>query len=281
MRATVPILDYVSKSGTFGGGVVSYAGYGTVVRYGSKFKIVLFKYNPYKAKLLPCDKMSIGNDSKLSNNISRARSCVYELAMCNHWDYFITLTINQDKADRHCLSIYKKKLSQWLRNYNRLNNLEIKYLLVPEQHKDGAWHMHGLIKGLPLDKLSPFVKGLHPKKLVNSSYQNWCDYESKFGFCSLDNIKNHEAVSAYLVKYVSKGFGEAHSGVAVGEHLYICSRGLERSEPVCDGFFFLNRELNCSFDNDYCTSEWLEASTFSFDYCEENTVQIFLPPISS
>ena len=34
------------------------------------------------------------NDGKLANHIARARTRVFEYAICNDFDYFITLTIN-------------------------------------------------------------------------------------------------------------------------------------------------------------------------------------------
>ena len=57
------------------------------------------------------------NDSKLSNNVTRARTRVFELAICNDFEYFITLTINKEKLDRYELKEYIKKLGQFIRNY--------------------------------------------------------------------------------------------------------------------------------------------------------------------
>ena len=89
------------------------------------------------------------NDSKLSNSFSRARTRVFEYASCNEFEYFITLTIDKEKLDRYDLKEYIKKLGQFIRNYRRDYGCDIQYLLIPEKHIDGAWHMHGLIKGIP------------------------------------------------------------------------------------------------------------------------------------
>ena len=32
-----------------------------------------------------------------------------------------------------------------------------KFVFVPEMHRDGAWHLHGLINDLPVDHLRPFT----------------------------------------------------------------------------------------------------------------------------
>ena len=34
--------------------------------------------------------------------------------------------------------------------------IKITFVLVPEQHKDGAWHEHGLISGLPGEDIRMF-----------------------------------------------------------------------------------------------------------------------------
>ena len=52
---------------------------------------------------IPESNNKLVSDVKLSNNISRAKSKVFEYAYCNHWDYFITLTISPDKYDRYDL----------------------------------------------------------------------------------------------------------------------------------------------------------------------------------
>lgn len=60
------------------------------------------------------------NNFKLQNNLSRAKSKIYEYACCNSWDYFITVTINKDKYDRYNLDEYRKSFVMWLNNnYNK------------------------------------------------------------------------------------------------------------------------------------------------------------------
>ena len=38
-----------------------------------------------------------------------------------------------------------KKAHKWINNCKNRKARELLYLLVPEQHKDGAWHIHGLL----------------------------------------------------------------------------------------------------------------------------------------
>ena len=77
-------------------------------------------------------------DTKLDNSFSRARSMVLQYALCNSWDYFFTGTIDRAKFDRFNLDVYQSRLSQFVRDKRKKYQSQIQYLLVPEQHKDGA-----------------------------------------------------------------------------------------------------------------------------------------------
>ena len=51
------------------------------------------------------------NDTKLEESISRAKRVIYEIARCNEWDFFITLTVNSKKYDRTDLDKFHKDLT--------------------------------------------------------------------------------------------------------------------------------------------------------------------------
>lgn len=165
------------------------------------------------------------NEEKLSHHIARARTRVFEIAICNDFDYFITLTINDEKLNRYDLKAYIKKLGQFIRDYRKKHGADIQYLLIPEKHINGAWHVHGLIKGIPADQLKKNEYG----------YLDWEDYKKRFGYCSIDKIKNQEAVSKYITKYIRKSF-DTDRGVSEKESkLYYCSRGLRRPQKKKEG----------------------------------------------
>lgn len=156
--------------------------------------------------------------NKLDNNISRAKSKIFEYAYCNDWDYFITLTIDPEKLDRYDLQTYIKKLGQFISNYKKNHGSKIWYLLVPEKHKDGAYHLHGL------------VSGILPKHLERNrfGYLDFPLYRERFGFISMSPVRDHEAVSKYITKYVTKEFLDSEKGA----NSYYCSKGLKRSEVL-------------------------------------------------
>ena len=129
---------------------------------------------------------------KLDNSFSRARSMVLQYALCNPWDYFFTGTLDERLADRYNLDRYAKRLMQFIRDKRKKYNASFQVLLVPENHKDGAWHIHGLVYGLPASALRPF-RYPEPKKLIDGGFLNWPDYQRAFGFCSLAPIRDKVA----------------------------------------------------------------------------------------
>ena len=142
-------------------------------------------------------------ETKLDNSFSRARSMVLQYALCNPWDYFFTGTLDERLADRYNLDRYAKRLMQFIRDKRKKYNASFQVLLVPENHKDGAWHIHGLVYGLPASALRPF-RYPEPKKLIDGGFLNWPDYQRAFGFCSLAPIRDKVATAYYVTKYISK-----------------------------------------------------------------------------
>lgn len=197
----------------------------------------------------------------MENNISRAKSKIYELAMCNNWDYFVTLTLDPDKYNRYDLDKFKRDLTRFIRHQREKWGADIKYLLIPEQHNlrtgesGPAWHVHGLLSGIKPEMLGDFPAGA-PLTLSLNGYRNYPDYFKKFGFCSLGKIKNPQAVSAYVLKYVGKQLGE---GIEVDKHLYYCSNGLNRAVEIKKGrLAVLPRQWD--FVNDYVKMAWIDGT---------------------
>jgi len=197
-------------------------------------------------------KNTAGNAAKLESSLSRTKSKIFEIALCNDWEWFATLTLNPE-YDRKDLRNYKKKLSTWIKNYNRLHQTNIQYLLIPENHKDGSWHMHGLIMGLPVEHLLEFSlsEKLPIKILVEIAHghkmYSWPAYAKTFGYITISKIKNIESVSKYITKYITKDLFSTK--IDLNNHLYYCSKGLKRAEIINQGR--LVKELDEDYSNDY------------------------------
>ena len=174
-------------------------------------------------------------DKKLDSSLSRTRRTILELGLCNNWEYFCTFTIAEKNFYRKDLSTWHDKFMDWLRyqrkKYKALG-IEFKFVLVPELHKDGSWHMHGLFSDIT-PVLTSFQdladRGENvPYKLVKGGYFNWLDYQEKFGFCSFGKIKNKVACGFYITKYITKDLQDA--AIGVGLHRYYPSRPLNRAK---------------------------------------------------
>ena len=232
----------------------------TIHDYGSGiFKVVRFRST--RPSFVPASaKQKKGNDHKLDPSISRARKVVLELALCNPWDYFCTFTISKDKFDRTDLKTWYKKFSQWLRD-QRKKGLDVAYVLVPEKHKDGSWHAHGLFRGnMELVSFSDLrAQGKRvPSYLVNGGYFNWPDYQEKFGFCSFGLIRNRVAAAFYVTKYLTKDINNHVS--EVGARLYYPTQGLDRSVKHGDIYG------GCSYLDDFLTNK--------YDFCDTGMTHV-------
>lgn len=158
------------------------------------------------------------NNEKLYNNIIRAKSNIFDYCMCNEFYYFVTITVNSEH-DRKDLDWLRKTTNQIIRDCRHKYGGYFKFILIPEQHKDGAWHMHGL-----------FDKSFGQDFYINDkNYLSWSSYD-KIGFSSISKIQNYDACIKYITKYIKKDFEKREKG----KHLYFCSNNLKKSNKVLD-----------------------------------------------
>ena len=208
------------------------------------------------------------NEEKLENSISRSKSKIYEYALCNNFEYFVTLTLDSKKMDRDNINNYIKKLGQYIRNIKKIRGEEIKYILIPERHKDGEnWHMHGLMKGLQ-DLRKYNINENIPKKMKdkikkyreeNLNLYEWVGYSKKFGFNCVEPIRNKDACAKYITKYITKNIDNDMGITEKNKKKYYASRGLKTSKNLKKGVI-PTRDIDYDFENEYCKIKWLNMS---------------------
>lgn len=143
---------------------------------------------------------------KIVYNIAKTRDKIFDIAISNDWNYFITLTYSSDKCDRYSFIECSKKVRQYMNNFRKehLNDCpNFKYLIIPEKHKDGAYHFHGLIY---LEDSGTLVLAEHQPKKCNYPVYNWGRW--KYGFSTVTKIDNIDATRKYILKYVGKNIEE-------------------------------------------------------------------------
>lgn len=249
--------------------------YGTD-KNGYVLRAVVMKSVKNKLADVPADDIEFAHyDNKLDQSIARARSKIWEYALCNDWDWFFTATLDPKKYDRYNLDKFHNDITQWFLNLTRYSKYDekIDFLLIPERHKDGAWHMHGLLRGLHNSVLHKFKIGDRMSseivRLVRSGrcIYNWKAYQDKFGFCTLERVNNRQAVAKYITKYITKDVSETVTDL--NAHMFYHSRPLNSAEKIKEGFLLADKNpldlpeyKNKAFETDYCI-------IFEFPYSAE------------
>lgn len=148
------------------------------------------------------------------DSVKRAIDHIFDIVMCNDWDYFITGTFNDEKVDASHASEVFKPVTYWLSNMVRRKGL--KYLLVPELHPtSGRIHFHGLINdslklsdsgrvmytGQAYRRSSLISQGIDPNNF--KTVYNIDDW--KFGFSTAIKVDNSAVrLARYVTKYICK-----------------------------------------------------------------------------
>lgn len=73
----------------------------------------------------------------------RARTKLRDIALCNGFSHFVTLTFSPERVARYDDREVMRKLRYWCEN--EVKRTGLRYVLVPERHKDGAIHLHGFM----------------------------------------------------------------------------------------------------------------------------------------
>ena len=115
--------------------------------YPHMFKVISFKtpriYYRDGGTKRPRDIVDADYRPRISS-LARTKTLIHDLVLCNDFELFCTFTFDPDKVDRFSYLSCLSKMSKWIHN-QKDKNPDFMYLVVPEQHKSGAWHFHALI----------------------------------------------------------------------------------------------------------------------------------------
>lgn len=173
----------------------------------------------------------------LERSRRRAAATVREIALCTDFDYFVTLTLDPQKIDRYSIDDAVARMRSWLDNRVRRHGL--RYILVPELHKDGAVHFHGFFNAegctftdsgtlkIPGQKAPRMiVKAATREKYLADGAQvvyNIADWTLGFS-TAIPLYGERSAAVAYVCKYVTK------SPQKIGGRWYYSGGELRRAE---------------------------------------------------
>lgn len=162
------------------------------------------------------------------SSIRRTKQTVQDIVLCNDFDLFCTFTFDPNKIDRFNYQACSSAMRRWF-SHQRERSLkygrELKYLVIPEQHKSGAWHFHALMSGYSSTLKDTGLKSYSLRPIYNIT-------SFRLGFTTAVKIDEKAGVSSYITKYISKSFIKTFNGKR-----FFCSHGLKR--PL--------KKLNSSF----------------------------------
>ena len=145
---------------------------------------------------------------------------------CNDFDLFWTLTFDDEKVNARDYEYAKKKLRAWLK-YQREKYGKFDYIFIPELHKSGRIHFHGITFGF-----SPLlIEARNPKtdKLIKKNGLQIYNAETwKDGFSTVSKIDSKAKTANYISKYITKDLIAIPS--AYKQPKYFVSRGLKKPE---------------------------------------------------
>lgn len=209
------------------------------------------------------DRLSeIENQNRLSAS-RRAKRKVFDYVLANpDLCYFVTLTLNGEKFSRYNIPEACKKLNKYLAN--RVQRQGLKYVFVPELHKDGAIHFHGLIneavKMMPSGTFIP-PEGGKPLKAVTLKRKgipladcqevfNVADWE--YGYTTAMHIYGERGkTGSYVAKYITKQES--------ADFRKICGRYYYSSNNLSEPYFEYSNEDFEAFEGFEIDGEFLHA----------------------
>lgn len=147
-------------------------------------------------------------------SIDRTKQKIREYALCNKFSMFVTFTFKEDRYDDQ---LKFQQMKTWLDNQRkRLGTF--KYVLVPERHKDGAYHFHALF--------ADYNGRIISKKLKNGRMVYKLG-SYKLGISDVEYIKSDKRTrnktASYISKYITK-----EMPMLPGKKRYWCSQDLSR-----------------------------------------------------
>lgn len=188
----------------------------------------------------------VSEEEKERISLSRTKRRIKEICLSNNFEYFVTMTISTKikQFDRYDLELCIDNIKKLMKKIKRISTKEggdFKYIFITEQHKDGAYHFHGMMKHLPKDDIYLNKNGYLSSHLIDT-----------MGFNSFSQIKEYNKCCNYLTKYITKNCCKTERN-----QIYFCSRGLVSPNEE----FMINQDLTKIFDNVY-ENEWIQKKDF-------------------
>lgn len=215
-----------------------------IVDYGNGKKQVK-KYANYIAKVRDSDKVpncfdKIDFETKkssdartekqieksISNSVARTKNNIYNIIRSNIWDYFVTFTFDIKKIDSTNYNVVSKKMSEKINLIKKTKCPNMKYVLIPEYHKDGKkYHFHGLFSDV--NELT-YTQAYNPYngEMITHNGKPILNIEEfkDLGHNTATIVLDSDKTCSYILKYITKEL----CCVTQGKKRYWASRNINK-----------------------------------------------------
>lgn len=185
----------------------------------------------------------VSREYQKRKNLYRAKcnivDLIYHNSLIKPWEYFVTLTFDPKEVNSLSYDDVSEAINKWLDNMKH-QNPNMAYIMTPELHKSGRVHWHGVFRDVPKWVLVP-ARCKSGALMYKNGMQIFNLANFKYGFTTVSKIKNQEAVSVYVSKYITKDLIEKKF-----KKRYWCSRNLER--PTIEYAMLTEDELKIYID---------------------------------
>jgi len=174
------------------------------------------------------------NNRSIISSLNRTVNKIYEHARANDWEYFVTLTFNNN-IDRYDYGECSHCVHKFLDNTKKTNP-DMKYIVVPELHKDGAYHFHGIFSNIPnvamVDSgVYSFGKYTWKKETIPPNLLDKCRLiysmgRYNYGYSDIQKVEDSKKTANYICKYITKELVVATKG----KRRYWASRNLNKPD---------------------------------------------------
>lgn len=196
--------------------------------------------------------------SRSASSVSRLRARIQELAFCNPWNCFVTFTLDPKKRDRYDIDEFEA-LTRHLKYVRQTRCPELRFMLILESHKDGAYHGHAFMY-LPSDFIAS-------EFCVNSNgFLEWTDISSRFGYMSIKPFDGSPSAVFYVMKYVTKD-------ILPGRVLR-SSQGLKGAVVVATNLDIVFDDSVSVYRDDYCCTYFCTVEEFE-NNISNNLIEIY------
>lgn len=188
-------------------------------------------------------------ERSLASSLARTKKSIYDYGRSNCWEWFFTLTFNNAvPEERNDFELCSKRVRKWFNHIRERTCPNIKYLVIPEQHKQGGWHFHALVSNcdglefveaknnqeylkdkngnIKKNKKGQPVKNKYFGQTLKTSYPNgeiiFNVSNFHFGFSTATKIIDTKKATSYVVKYITKDLCSS----TLGKRRYFASNNL-------------------------------------------------------